>query len=446
MDYKQLDKQYVWHPFTQMRDWVNEDIIAIDRGEGVWLYDTDGNRYLDGVASLWVNVHGHANAELNKAIADQLQKISHTTFLGLTHPLAAQLAEQLVLMTHPNLKKVFYSDNGSTSMEIALKIAYQYWQQADGGKNKSRTKFITFSDAYHGDTIGSVSLGAMDLFHKIYKPLLFECYNAPYPYPYWFDGDENACKEYCLNELRKIFENHGDTIAAVVIEPEVQGAAGMKMTPKGFMKELEQIVRQYGALLVVDEVATGFGRTGKMFANERESIQPDIMSVAKSITGGYLPVAATLTSDKIYEAFLGDYSEQKTFFHGHTYTANPLGCAAALCNLELMKKNNIVDNVVKRAKQADSIFNDFKNLAHVGDIRQKGLMIGIELVKDKQAKEPYDWSEQMGVKVINEARKHEVIIRPLGNVIVLMPPLCISDSELDHLFYGTYESIKKVTE
>ena len=281
---------------------------------------------------------------------------------------------------------------------------------------------------------------------KFINLFFFECVNAPYPYPYKFDGDENACKEYCLNELREIFEIHGDTIAAVVIEAEVQGAAGMKMTPKGFMKELEQIVRQYGALLVVDEVATGFGRTGKMFANEIEKIQPDIMSVAKSVTGGYLPLAATLTSDKVYEAFLGNYMEQKTFFHGHTYTANPLGCAAALANLDLMGENNIIGNVTERAKQAGCIFDDFKKLDHVGDIRQKGLMIGIELVKDKDTKEPYLWSEQMGVKVIKEARNHEIIIRPLGNVVVLMPPLCISDSELEHLLYGTYESIKKVTE
>lgn len=446
MDYKQLDKKYVWHPFTQMKDWIDDDIIAVDKGEGVWLYDTGGNRYIDAVGSLWVNVHGHANPELNDAIIEQLRKISHTTFLGLTHPLAVQLAQQLISISHPNLKKVFYSDNGSTAMEIALKMAYQYWQQADGGKHKSRTKFITFSNAYHGDTIGSVSLGGIDLFHKIYKPLLFDCYNAPYPYPYRFDGDENACKEYCLNELRKILENYGDTIAAVVIEPEVQGASGMIMTPKGFMKELKHIVKQYGALLVVDEVATGFGRTGKMFAGEIENIAPDIMSVAKSITGGYLPLSATLASDKVYEAFFGDYAEQKTFFHGHTYTANPLGCAVSLKNLELMRKNNILGNVAERAKQADCVFNEFKKLSHVGDIRQKGLMIGIELVKDKQTKKPYLWADRIGGKVVKEARNHEIIIRPLGNVIVLMPPLCISEQELEYLLRGTYESIKKVTE
>lgn len=446
MDYALLDKKFVWHPFTQMRDWIRDDILVIDRGEGVWLYDTAGKKYIDGVSSLWVTVHGHAHPYINEAIKKQLDKIAHTTFLGLTHPLAAELARQLVDLTPPRLEKVFYSDNGSTAMEVALKIAYQYWQQKDNGLYKSRTKCITFTNAYHGDTIGSVSMGAIDLFHKVYKPLLFDTYNAPYPYPYRFNGDPNECRDACLEALEQIFFEHPDEIAAVVIEPEVQGASGMIMTPPGFMKGVEQITRNHDALLVVDEVATGFGRTGYMFASNMEQIEPDIMAVAKSITGGYLPLSATLASKEVFEAFLGDYSEQKTFFHGHTYTANPLACAAALANLELFEKNNLLRNIVDRSRQMQKRFEQFDRLPHVGDIRHKGLMAGIELVADANTKEPYHWNERIGMKVIKEARNHNVIIRPLGNVIVLMPPLCISEQELDMLLDGTYAAIKTVTE
>ncbi len=446
MDYELLDKKYVWHPFTQMQDWINDNVVVIDSGKGVWLYDTAGKKYIDGVSSLWVTVHGHANPVLNQAIKDQLDKIAHTTFLGLSHPLAAELAAQLIDLTPAPLQRVFYSDNGSTAMEIALKIAYQYWQQKDGGKDRQRTKFITFTDAYHGDTIGSVSLGAIDLFHKMYKPLLFDTYNAPYPYPYRFNGNADACRDHCLYELEKIFEEHGGEIAAVVIEPEVQGASGMIMTPTGYMRGVERITRKYGALLVVDEVATGFGRTGYMFASNMEQIKPDIMSVAKSITGGYLPLSATLTSEDVFEAFLGDYSEQKTFFHGHTYTANPLACAAALANLSLFEENNLLHNIIDRTQQLDDILQPIAQLDHVGDIRKKGLMIGIELVEDKSTGKPYDWTKKMGVKVIEEARNHNIIIRPLGNVVVLMPPLCISADELAFLIDGTYKSIKTVTE
>ncbi|MDX9703405.1 MAG: adenosylmethionine--8-amino-7-oxononanoate transaminase [Candidatus Auribacterota bacterium] len=446
MDYALLDKKYVWHPFTQMQDWIKDDIVVIERGKGVWLYDMAGKKYIDGVSSLWVTVHGHANQALNDAIKIQLDKIAHTTFLGLSHPLAVQLAAMLIELTPSSLNRVFYSDNGSTSMEIALKIAYQYWQQKDGGKQQKRTKFVTFTNAYHGDTIGSVSLGAIDLFHKIYKPLLFDTFNAPYPYPYRFNGDAEACKDHCLQALEQLFKNHGDEIAAVVIEPEVQGASGMIMTPPGYMKGVERITRKYGALLVVDEVATGFGRTGYMFASNAEQIKPDIMAVAKSITGGYLPLAATITSEAVFEAFLGSYDEQKTFFHGHTYTANPLACAAAIANLELFEHNNLLHNIIDRAKQLDELLKPMQKLDHVGDIRKKGLMIGIELVEDKSTAKPYSWQDKIGIRVIEEARNHNLIIRPLGNVIVLMPPLCISADELAFLVDGTYKAVKTVTE
>ncbi len=446
MDYAQKDKKYVWHPFTQMKDWITGDIMVIDRGEGVWLYDIDGNRYLDGVSSLWVTVHGHNKNELNEAIENQLKKVAHTTFLGLTHPSAAELAQKLVGMTPANLKRVFYSDNGSTAVEIALKVAYQYWAQKENGRFADKKRFVTFREGYHGDTIGSVSLGGMDLFHKIYKSLLFETYSVPYPYPYRYDDSQRSCGEYCLSRLETVLREHADKIAAVVIEPEVQGAGGMIMTPSGFMKGVERLAHRYGVLLIVDEVATGFGRTGAMFACDMEGIEPDIMAVSKSLTGGYLPLAATITSEEIFNAFIGEYRDKKTFFHGHTYTANPLGCAVALANLALYETEKVMDNVADRSAQASELLESFYELEHVGDIRQKGLMIGIELVRDKDTKEPYDWADKIGARVIEQARQYGIIIRPLGNVIVLMPPLCINKDELEYLLEGTYKAIKDVTE
>lgn len=446
MNYAEKDKRYVWHPFTQMKDWIAGENLMIERGEGVWLYDTCGKKYLDGVSSLWVNVHGHCRRELNEAIKDQMDKISHTTYLGLGHPLASDLAEKLVQISPDGLQKVFYSDNGSTAMEVAMKIAYQYWQQKDNGKFFKKKKFVSFKEAYHGDTIGSVSLGGIDLFHEVYGALLFDTYKVPYPYSYRFEHDEIGCGEFCLDRLEEVLKEKSDEIAGIVIEPEVQGASGMIMTSPGFMKGVEKLARKYSVLLICDEVAVGFGRTGEMFASDIENIKPDIMSVAKSITGGYLPLAATLTTDEVFEAFLGDYSEKKTFFHGHTYTANPLGCAVAMVSLKLFEQDKLIEKIKTRAIESESLLKRTSELDHVGNIRQKGLMFGLELVRDKITKEPYDWSERIGVKVINEARKCGVIIRPLGNVVVMMPPLCITKDELVYLMDAVYKSIKTVTE
>ncbi len=445
MNCVQKDKRYVWHPFTQMKDWIEGENIMIERGEGVWLYDMSGKRYLDGVSSLWVNVHGHCRRELNEAVAEQMKKIAHTTYLGLGHPMASDLAQRLVEITPQGLQKVFYSDNGSTAMEAAVKIAYQYWKQKDNGKFSSKNKFVSFKEAYHGDTIGSVSLGGIDLFHEVYGGLLFDTYKIPYPYSYRFERDGIGCGDFCLDRLEEILNQRSEEIAGIVIEPEVQGASGMIMTPAGFMRGVSDLAKKYGVLLICDEVAVGFGRTGEMFASDIESIQPDIMAVAKSITGGYLPLAATLTTDEVFDAFLGDYSEKKTFFHGHTYTANPLGCVAAIANLDLFKKDNLIEKIKAVSLESQSFLDKISELDHVGDIRHKGLMFGLELVKNKSTKKSYDWSEQIGVKVTNEARKHGVIIRPLGNVVVMMPPLCISKEELAYLMDAVYKSIKTVT-
>ncbi|MFC1667980.1 adenosylmethionine--8-amino-7-oxononanoate transaminase [Chlamydiota bacterium] len=439
------DKEFIWHPFTQMKDWINDDISIIEKGEGVYLYDTHGRRYIDGISSLWVNVHGHRHPTINNAIKDQLDKISHSTLLGLSNVPSILLAKKLVEITPSSLKKVFFSDNGSTAVEVALKMAYQACQQRGLKKKKY---FISFENAYHGDTIGSVSVGGMDLFHKIYKPFLFNVLRCPAPYCYHCDNKIIVphCAYNCLQKVSSILAEKADEIIGVIVEPMIQCAAGMLTQPSGFMTELKSLCERYSVMLLVDEVATGFGRTGNMFACNHENIDPDILVLAKGLTGGYLPIAATLTSQEIYDAFYGDYNEQKTFFHGHTYTGNPLGCVAAIKSLELFEKEKTLEKLQPKIACTEEALQPFYELAHVGDIRQCGFMVGIELVKDKERRIPYNWDEKIGIKVIQEARKRGVIIRPLGNVIVMMPPLVITLSQLEELLNVIYESIKTVTE
>lgn len=417
---KQLDKKYVWHPFTQMRDYLVEDPLVIAKAKGPYLIDTEGKRYLDGVSSLWVNVHGHGVTEIDEALKDQINNLSHSTLLGLTHPTAALLAQKLIEITPPNLTRVFYSDNGSTATEIALKMAFQYWQHR-GLSNKK--EFIAFENAYHGDTIGAVSVGGINLFHQIFHPLLFDVHHVNF---------ENA-----FNEIRA----KKDCLAGVIIEPMMQGAAGMLRQPKGFLKELKKVCDQNDVLLIFDEVATGFGRTGKMFALEHEQVHPDFLCVAKGITGGYLPLAATIASEKIYEAFLAQYEELKTFFHGHTYTANPLACRAALANLELFEKNQVLLKMQPQILYLENKLKRLYDIPAVYEIRQLGFMIGIELMKNPQNKIPYDLKEKIGIKVTQKARQKGLVIRPLGPVIVLMPPLVLNQEQIDFLVDTTYESI-----
>lgn len=423
-----LDQKYIWHPFTQMLDYESETPLIIERGEGNYLYDIHGKRYLDGVSSLWVNVHGHRRKEIDEAIKRQIDKISHSTLLGLSNVPATELAEKLVEISPPNLVKVFYSDNGSTAVEVALKMAFQYWQQRGeekrGKKQEARkTKFLTFENAYHGDTIGSVSLGGIDLFHEIYKPLLFASIKANF---------ENACH---------LISDYRDELAAVIIEPMIQGAAGMLLQPKGFLRRLRRACDENHVLLIFDEVATGFGRTGKMFACEHDRVWPDLMCIAKGISGGYLPLAATLTTEEVYNAFRAPYKELKAFFHGHTYTGNPLACAAALTNIKIFEEEKIIDKLQPKIERLKVGLKRFEGHPHVGGVRQLGFMVGIELVRDREKKIPYGLEEKMGLKVIVEVRKRGVILRPLGNVIVLMPPLSLNLDEIDFLLKVTHDAI-----
>jgi adenosylmethionine-8-amino-7-oxononanoate transaminase len=441
------DKQHLWHPFTQMQDWQKEHPVIIEKGAGSWLTDIHGKKYLDGVSSLWVTVHGHRKKEIDNAVAAQLKKVAHSTLLGLSNVPAVQLAKKLVDIAPKGLTRVFYSDSGSTAVEIALKIAFQYWQQKGHGFH-NKTGFLSLTEAYHGDTIGAVSVGGIDLFHRIYKPLLFRSYKIETPYCYRcrYNLTYPECQITCLMHAERTIQKYASVSAALIIEPLVQGAAGMLLQPPGYLKRIRDICTRNNILMIADEVATGFGRTGTLFACEHEKVVPDIMAVAKGITGGYLPLAATLTTEEIYNAFLGDHRELKTFFHGHTYTGNPLGCAAALANIDLFRKEKTLQRLQPKIKQLARELERFRKLPHVGQVRQKGFMVGIELVRNRVTKEPYPLEDKKGIKVTLEARKHGVIIRPLGNVIVLMPPLSTSPQDMKRLTDVVYNAVRAATE
>jgi adenosylmethionine-8-amino-7-oxononanoate aminotransferase len=441
------DKKYIWHPFTQMQGYMKEQALIIEEGEGCILKDIEGNCYIDGISSLWTNVHGHRKEQLDRALKEQVDRIAHSTLLGLSNVPAIRLAKKLIEIAPKGLTKVFYSDNGSTANEIALKMAFQYHQQAPTG-DRNKKKFIRLSNAYHGDTIGSVSIGGIDLFHSMYKDLLFPSYrvDAPYCYRCALGKSYPSCDLYCLRPLEEVMKGHNREIAALVIEPVVQGAGGILVQPPGYLKKVRELCSRYKIFMIADEVAVGFGKTGKMFACEHEDVVPDIMALAKGIAGGYLPLAATLVTEKIYEGFLGEFEEFKTFFHGHTFTGNPLACAVALANLEVFAEERTMDNLQKKIIQLRKRLKPFIELAHVGEVRQCGFMVGIELVADRKTKELFPVEKRTGHRVIMEARKRGVIIRPLGDVIVLMPPLSISTGEIDRLCGAVYESIRVVTE
>lgn len=441
--WSELDKQYVWHPFTQMEEWARSEPLVIERAEGNYLIDTEGRRYLDGVSSLWVNVHGHQKKEIDEAVIRQLRKVAHSTLLGLAGVPSIELAEKLVKITPTGLERVFYSDSGSTAVEVALKIAFQYWRNL--GFEKKRL-FASLSEAYHGDTIGSVSLGGIDLFHSIFHPLLFRTLSIPTPFSYHYpDLSPEECRDMSLGYLQAMAKERGDEIAAVIVEPLVQGAAGMIVHPKGFLKGIETICREHEMLLICDEVATGFGRTGKMFACEHEDVRPDIMCLAKGLSGGYLPLAATIVTNRIYQAFLGEYTEYRTFFHGHSYTGNALACAAACACLDIFSEDAVLEaSQSKIALLSQRLAEDIGPLPHVGEIRQCGFMIGIELVMDRAKRSAYPPELRIGARVTQDVRMKGVILRPLGDVIVLMPPLSITPDEIRSLVSATALSITEI--
>jgi len=439
------DRQYLWHPFTQMQEWEQEDPVIIERGKGPYLIDTQGRTYLDGTSSIWVNLHGHRHPALDRALDQQRKQIAHSTLLGLSNPPAIRLARELIAVAPKGLSRVFYSDNGSTAVEVALKMAVQYWQQRRpeaGPKNR----FLHLNLAYHGDTVGAVSVGNIELFHARFRPLLFPtraadppyCYRCPLALTY------PACRLACLDPIERILEQHGRELAGFIIEPLIQAAAGMITQPAGYLKRVRELCTQYEVLLIADEVATGFGRTGTMFACDREGVTPDIMTLSKGLTGGYLPLAATLTTEEIYRAFLGKYEEFKTFFHGHSYTGNPLGCAVALANLEVFRNERTLATLRPKIRLLTQLLKPLLRLPHVGDIRQQGFMVGIELVRDRVTREPYPLEARIGHRVAQEARKRGLLIRPLGHIIVLMPPLSVNRRTLTRMVNILSRSIAAV--
>jgi adenosylmethionine---8-amino-7-oxononanoate aminotransferase len=419
MDLVAADRAHLWHPFTQQRGWTEEHPVVVERGEGTDLIDVDGNRYIDGVSSLWCNVHGHAHPRIDGAVRDQLGRIAHSTMLGLSHRPAIELARRLVEIAPPGLTRVFYSDSGSTATEIALKMAYQYWRQ----RGEDRRRFVSLDMAYHGDTIGSVSVGGISLFHSLYEPLLFDTLKAE-------PGD--------VAGMERLLAEHEGEVAAVIMEPLVQGAAGMILHPPGYLRAVRELCDRHGVLLILDEVATGFGRTGRMFACEHEDVAPDLLCVAKGITGGYLPLAATLTTERIYEGFLGEHEEFRTFFHGHTYTGNPLACAAALATLDVFAEERTLERLADKMELLAELLEPVEAHCAVREVRRCGFMVGIELVE-------HPLPMRIGHRVTLEARRRGAIIRPLGDVVVLMPPLAISSGDLRRLGGITAEAIDAAT-
>ncbi len=442
-DLAKKDLKYIWHPFTQMKDYETEDPIIIDRGKGIYLWDLEGNKYIDGISSWWVNTLGHSHPRLNEALKKQTKKIEHVLLAGFSHEPAIELAERLINLMPESLTKVFYSDNGSTAVEVALKMAYQYWLQS-GFPNKN--KFIALKNSYHGDTLGAVSVGGVDVYHKIYKPLLFDIFQAESPYCYRCPAKKEKffCELECLNSVEKILEKHAGEIAGIIIEPLVQAAAGMIIYPAKYLTKLRSLCDKYNILLIDDEVAMGFGRTGKMFAFEHANIAPDIVCLAKGLTAGYLPLSATITSDKIYQAFYDDYEKLKTFFHGHSFTGNPLAASIAVENLKIFEEEKIIESIQPKIQKLKLELEKFWKFDCVGDIRQIGMIGAVEIVKNKKTKEPYSFEERIGSKIYKEALKKGAILRPLGSVIYFMPPYAITENEIKLLTNIAYDSIKSL--
>jgi len=441
-DLHNWDHQHLWHPFTPMRLWLDEEPLIIARGQGPYLYDTDDNRYLDGVSSLWCNIHGHNHPHINAAIRRQLGQVAHSTLLGLACETSVLLAKKLAEITPALLSRVFYSDSGATAVEIALKIAFQYW--LNRGK-KDRNLFLALKQSYHGDTLGSVSVGGIEIFHQIFGPLTFHACFSPSPHPYRFEGTPDQCSDHCLQQMESILKQNSSRVAAVLIEPLVQGAAGIIVHPPGFLRSVRKLTEKYDVLLIADEVATGFGRTGTMFACQQENVCPDIMSLAKGITGGYLPLAATLVTGRIFEPFLSEPYLKTTFYHGHTYTGNALGCAAALANLEIFERENTLAHLPAKISLIKKHLQKIAEYDLVGDVRQCGMMAAIELVEEKKTRKSFDPNRRLGAWLCRTLRSQGLILRPLQDVIIIMPPLSINLSQLETLLNITAAGIKNLT-
>lgn len=438
------DLQFIWHPYTQMKDCRLLPPILIKKAYGIKLYDNKGNFYYDTISSWWCNVHGHNHQKIKQAIRKQIDSLEHVLFAGFTHEPAIKLAERLISIVPKGLTKVFFSDNGSTAVEVALKMSFQYWHNIG---NKKKTKFVSLDYGYHGDTVGTMRVSGIDLFNEVFKPLFFPSYKVASPYCYRcpMKQKKDSCTIDCIKSLEKLLKEKSEEICAIIIEPMLLGAGGMIVYPKEYLKKVSLLARKYNVHLIADEVATGFGRTGRMFACEHAKVSPDFMCLSKGITSGYLPLAVTLTTDKIYKAFYADYEKNKTFFHGHTYSANPISCSAALASLEIFEKERTLDKTQKIIPLFHKRLEEFRGLPFAGDVRYIGLIGAIELVKNKKTKEKFGSKRRIGLEIYKAGLKNNLVLRPLGSIIYLFLPLCIKGKEMKEVLRRTYSVIKSVS-
>jgi adenosylmethionine-8-amino-7-oxononanoate aminotransferase len=439
------DRQHVWHAFTQMQEY---EPLLIERGEGAWLVDTSGRRYLDGSASMWCNVHGHRHPRLDAAVREQLDRVAHVTNLGLSNPTTVAFARRLVEIAPPGLDRVFFTGDGSSATEAALKMAFQFWRQT-ARPEPARNRFVAIGDAYHGDTLGAIGVGGVDRFTALFEPLTFEALRLPSPaLPRPGKATPPSLAE-SLAEFEALLAAHAGMVAAVIMEPLVQMAGGVLVHPEGFLRGVREITRRHDVLLILDEIAVGFGRTGTMFACEQEAVVPDLLCLAKGLTAGYLPMAATLATGRIWDAFLGTHAEQRTFFHGHTYGGNPLAAAVGLASLDVFRDERVLERLPEKIARLEARVGRLEALPHVGEVRQCGLVVGIELVREKgsagRPAVPFPWQEQRGTKACLAARRHGALLRQLGDVVVIMPPLCIDDDEIDLLVAAAEAAIRETT-
>ncbi|MCP4652184.1 MAG: adenosylmethionine--8-amino-7-oxononanoate transaminase [Candidatus Omnitrophica bacterium] len=437
------DLQHIWHPYTQMKDCQKFAPILISKAKGVKLYDHKNKFYYDTISSWWCNVHGHGHPKIKEAIKKQLNSLEHVLFAGFTHKPAIALADKIISLTPKNLTKVFFSDNGSTAVEVALKMSFQYWR--NNGKKK-KTKFVSLDRGYHGDTVGAMSVSGVDLFNKGFSALFFPSYKVPSPYCYRcpIGQKKENCNTECINSLEKLLKEKGHEICAIILEPLVMAAGGMIIYPKTYLKKAAALAKKYDVHLILDEVATGFGRTGKMFAAEHVGVKPDFMCLSKGITSGYLPLGLTLTTEKIYRAFYADYTKKKTFYHGHTYTANPLACSAAVASLEIFKEEKTLSRIGKIIPLLHKELMKMHALPFVGDVRTIGMVGAIELVKDKKKKTPFSFQERIGMQIYRQGLKRNILLRPLGNIVYLFLPLAIKENELVSILSRCHKVIEKI--
>ncbi|MDB5084222.1 MAG: adenosylmethionine--8-amino-7-oxononanoate aminotransferase BioA [Bacilli bacterium] len=440
----QKDRKYVWHPFTQMKDYANQDHVLIEKAEGIFLYDADGNRYYDTVSSWWVNTHGHAHPRIKQAIIEQLEQMDHVMFSGLTHAQGIELAEKLVQITPEGLTKVFYSDNGSTAVEVALKMSFQYWQQV--GKTQ-KTRFAYLDNGYHGDTLGAVSVGGVDLYHSLYKPLLFSAYRVAAPQLFqWPDASaagEDACVAAALADVKQLFETSAHELAGIIVEPMIQAAGGMNIYPAAYLKGLRELCTEHAVHLIADEVAVGFGRTGRWFACNHADVSPDIICLSKALTAGVLPLAATLCTEEIYQAFYDDYDRFKTFFHGHSFTGNPVGAAVALASLQIFEEEQVMRHVSDASAHLSVQMERFREFEHVANIRALGMVAAFDLVADRETKQGFDEQDRAGYQIYLEGLEEGLILRPLGDTIYFWLPLATTTSDIDEITRRTMRVLQR---